>query len=110
MRSARTVTVWSLSLLACSGAIPSVFATNDGGTDSGDDGGGSSGAAESGTSGTCNGLTCALGCCQGSTCITPGTDMACGVFGASCQDCTGSGRTCQLGACGGRRRLDAGPG
>jgi hypothetical protein len=109
-RAYRAVTVASLCVLACSGAVPSVFGPSDGGPETGDDGAATGGTPDGGAPGMCSAVTCAFGCCQGGGCVTPTVDTACGVFGAACQDCTTSGRMCQFGACGGRRVRDAGPG
>jgi hypothetical protein len=47
----------------------------------------------------CNALTCVFGCCQDGTCMFFSSDTACGLFGATCQDCTANHQTCVLGYC-----------
>lgn len=102
------------ALLACSGASRGTFLVyEDGGADGGDDGGADATAgADAGSSGSCTPVSCFLGCCQGGTCIMPGTDTACGGLGQACRDCTSAGQRCQIGTCSGPRRggSDAGPG
>jgi len=40
-----------------------------------------------GTSATCNPQNCPDGCCSGTTCVRPTTDLKCGIGGATCQAC-----------------------
>jgi hypothetical protein len=49
------------------------------------------------TSSSCGPLTC-NGCCDGTVCITAGTNLKCGIGGNPCVACT-SPATCQGGAC-----------
>lgn len=43
--------------------------------------------------GTCNATNCA-GCCAGDLCVVGTQNIACGIAGAACQDCTSDGGLC----------------
>jgi len=59
-----------------------------------------SGSAPDSATQSCNGSTCASGCCSGNTCITATGDSQCGQNGVVCIDCTASSETCSQGLCG----------
>lgn len=50
------------------------------------------------TPASCTPQNCPNGCCEGTVCNMPFTDMKCGTGGANCVACTG-GNTCQAGSC-----------
>jgi hypothetical protein len=51
-------------------------------------------------SNSCGWASCAMGCCDATqTCLSGIADIACGVGGSPCEDCTAAGQTCSLGAC-----------
>jgi len=50
------------------------------------------------TNTTCGPANCSNGCCDGTVCVTPTTDLKCGANGANCAACP-SGSVCRNNAC-----------
>lgn len=91
--------------LACGGTAQ-VLGKSDASTGPGDagnaDGGASSssGSSSGGTVGSCNGSTCAMGCCDSlGVCNESHADTECGLSGTACADCTKASATCVAGEC-----------
>lgn len=100
----RTWVVVLAMTAGCGGNVVEVVSADGGGSSSSSGGGaGSSGSGSGGEGGpgqsACSRTTCA-GCCNSNGfCAVGSGDVACGVGGSRCQDCTTTGSNCQGGTC-----------